>query len=57
MFKGRYKHLEALIIAQTTLLGSLVEEMHKKGLVDEKSVMKQYEKNLKLAHQELRKYT
>ena len=43
----KYRHLEALVIAQTALLASLIEEMDDKGLINKKKVMDRYEVNLK----------
>jgi hypothetical protein len=44
--KGEFEYLQALVIAQSTLMGALIEEMGRKGLIDSKVVMKNYDKEL-----------
>lgn len=53
MKKNEFKHLQTLIIAQSVLLASLVQDMNSKGLIDGDSVMEEYENNLKAAVKEL----
>lgn len=47
MKKDDYKHLQGLIIANSTLLGSLISEMNRKGLIDGDRAMRVYQDNLK----------
>jgi hypothetical protein len=46
MKKENFIHLQALVIAQSTLIGALIEEMGRKGLIDSKVVTKNYDKEL-----------
>lgn len=45
--KRKYKRLQTLALAQNTLLITLIDHMHKNGLIDGDKMMDDYEKNLK----------
>jgi hypothetical protein len=53
MKKDDFKHLQVLIIAQTTLLGALIEELGRKGLIDSKVVITNHNKELEGMVEEL----
>jgi hypothetical protein len=44
--KSQYKQLQKLELANSTLLISLITEMHDKGLIDGEKVLKEYKSNL-----------
>jgi hypothetical protein len=54
MKKEKYDHLQHLLIAQSALLTSLIQEMNDKGLIDGNKVMDEYDKNLNLLIDDLK---